>query len=348
MLIDKIFSKLRRIKSGQDFHKVTYKKTRQIHLLACLLLLCGCTRTCVGVPELGSKKRPLRIGLTTNLRTAEFDVSTQNLGNCIEKNIGYKTVFIKNPDTPTALDKLRNESLDFAAVAPLPYLNSPAGLKILMMSTKDPQQPLRSVLLGPTEKWAHLVTPSTVISNRNNIDPMVRKQKNLRVIYTSTKSEWGFLVPRQMLLDEQIYPTEAIFAGNEDLVLQAISEDIASIGAVSSEFLQQKFAGQFRARIGTAVGKTLVLGMSGPLPTELIVFRETLTSKIQGRMETALTKCSQQFSESIEQLFYGSQFVKPKPRILLALQDIIDFQKLHPQVFARSDTDVMKYENEPQ
>lgn len=311
------------------------RENRGVNLLALfvsLFCLVACTRTCVGIPELGSKKRPVRFYLDGWNRSDESVLPFQNISACVEDRAGYRVSFEIAADEKAVASAVGRGEADLGLMTAFGSLESSESsqFQTLLVVTKRGEPSTRSVILGKTSRWRVALGSLNITLSANGLrsEQALTPINEARIVYVSPESDVGFIVPRHVLYQKNIFPDEAIFAGSFDLVLQSLSRDLAMAGAVSESYLEDKFPSAAPLQLGASVGEFSVLALSQGLPRKVIVGRNELNSHVVSSLSEALQQCSKEGSASdIQKVFEGDGFVKANDRIFDFLRELREFQK---------------------
>lgn len=317
--------------------KIIVKKNKKnpiVLLVFNALILLGCTRTCVGSPELGSKDQPVSIYLTrqndTDLSRQEVQSSFEAASRCIERATGYRSRFEAVSDDNAVYSALARGDADIALTSALSYLDHSMRMQIqaLLVVTQRGETLTRSVILGKSSRWQTIFNSQglTFSSSRFQFDTALMALDNSRFIFVSPESETGFLVPRHMLFQRNIFPQEAVFAGSEDLVLQSVSRGIGIAGAVSENFLQKHFQSSV-IQIGSVIDSFVVLAVSPGLPAQVVVVRKNLPPRVSDAISSGLETCVKGTEKNdIEAIFGGDGFFIASDRLFEFLREIQEFR----------------------
>lgn len=303
------------------------------------LALLGCTRTCVGTPELGSKQRPVRFYLDGWTRKDDSLVAFSAMSRCLEENTGYRISFEIAADEKAVAAALGREEADLGYLTALGYLDASERYPIqsLLVLSKRGEPSTRSVIVGKTSRWrASLsafgisLSPAGLRSERA-LSPI----DGARFVYVSPESDVGFYVPRHILLQRNVFPEEAVFAGSFELVLQSISRDIAVAGAVAESFVEERFPNTTPLQVGTTFGDFVTLAISQGLPGKVVAYRQNLPQRLVPAIIAGLDVCAKNANKSnFEKVFSGDGFFKSTDRMFDFLRELRDFQKEYVRVLS--------------
>lgn len=308
-------------------------------LLSSALGLVGCTRACVGVPELGSKKRPVRFYIDGWDQNDESVRPFKRLSSCIEDVAGYRVAFEIAADERAVAAALGRQEADLGFMSALGYLDATEkhGLQSQLVVTKKGEPSTRSVILGKASRWRTSLSPYGITLSAAGLrsEMALSPISTGRFVYLSPESDVGFFVPRHLLYQRNVFPEEAVFSGSFELVMQSIDRDIAIAGAVSESFLEEKFPNSTPVQIGSIVSEYVILAASQGLPGKIVVARKTLPSKVTQSIVPALDECSKgETKVEFEKIFKGDGVVKTSEHMFDFLQELQSFQSEYVRVLS--------------
>lgn len=305
--------------------------TRFISWLFIFLTTAGCTRTCVGAPELGSKRAPLKIGLARGpggLEAAKMD----RLEACFEEASGYRIQFRRVPDDRSLLSQLHAGQIQYGVVSALALIQAQEryGVKPAFVAAQRGAIATRSVVLGKASVWRRLLQEQGLPFSSASL----RRETSLsalnegRFAYTTPDSDLGFLVPRFLLLQRHAFPREAVFTGSPELTLQALRQELVLAGAVPELLLQEQFPGTGALQVAAEVGGFVALAVSQPLPTFVLAVREDFPERQLQTFSGALAECARgEFADAFKQAFGGDLLLPAAKRMFSYAQDLVEFDR---------------------
>lgn len=311
-------------------------------LLASAFALVACTQTCVGLPELGSKKRPVRFYLDGWDPRFESVQPLKRLSACLETYSGYRVAFEIAADEKAVGAAMGRGEADFGFMSSLGYLDNlqKFGFTSQLLVTKNGGTSTRTLIVGKANRWRTslgaygLSLSAAGLRSELALSPI----NGGRFVYLSPESDVGFFVPRHMLFQRNIFPDEAIFAGTFDLVLQSVERDIAIAGAVTETFLEEKYPQVSAAQVGSVFGEFVVLALSQNLPGKVVVSRRGLPQRIISSVVTGLETCAKEEARGDSEIvFAGDGFVKAHDRTFDFLREIQSFQEDYVRVLSSQE-----------
>lgn len=313
------------------------RKYRFFRLALFSLALVGCTRTCVGMPELGSKGRPVSFyvaGVSSDLegadslkQSASFDATAR----CLEQKSGYRVSFEIVSDEKAIYSALSRGDADISLTSALSYLDFSTRVQVQALSVVAlrGETLTRSVIVGKASRWRTSLSAQglTLSAVGLKADSALRTIDSGRFVFVSPESDVGFLVPRHMMLQKNIFPDEAIFAGSEELVLQSLDRDLAIAGSVSESYIEQNYDDATPVQIGSLFGSFVTLAVSPGLPAKVVVVRQNLPQRVMYAMQSGLDECAKGADKmAMESIFGGDGFFKSSDRLFEFLREIQDFR----------------------
>lgn len=320
----------------QNRNLFSYKSA--LKLILCATALSGCTRTCVGLPELGSKSHPVKFYMDG--WSGDSLEPFQALTACLENNAGYRVNFEIAADEKSVSSALSRGEADLGFMSALGYVEAMSRFVVdpLLVVTQNGAPSTRSVILGKAARWKTSLQTLGIALSPSGLkrEDAFAPLENGRIVYLSPSSDVGFFVPRHLLLQKNIFPDEAIFAGNYQLVLQSLEKDIGMAGAVSEAFIESSWPNSTPVQLGSIVGNFVVLGVSQPLPGKVIASRPGIQSKLSASIAQGLKDCVR-LGTDVEEIFGGDGFAAATDRMFEFIREIHDFQNEHPRVLSTND-----------
>lgn len=289
----------------------------------CAAILSACSKTCVGLPEVGSKQRPVRFYMDGWTHKEDSLELFRKLSECLETASGYRVSFEIAADEKAVASALGRGEAQFGTMSGLGYVEAqtrhPLQSYLVILEKGAPSS--RAVILGKTSKW--LSINSLVALNGE------------RFAYSTPASDVGFFVPRQLLFQAHVFPEEVIFAGSYPLVLQAIERDFVLAGAVSESFIEQMWPHSTPVEAGKNLGIFAVLAVSQGLPGKVISARKDLPEKLVLAIMAGLQDCSKNSTQTeIQKIFNGDRFIPSQEEMFDFMKELQEFQREHIRVLS--------------
>jgi ABC-type phosphate/phosphonate transport system substrate-binding protein len=259
------------------------------------------------------------------------------LESCIEQTGGYRVAFEFTGDEKTIVSALRRVDADFGLISSLTYVESKydSPLDAHLVVSKKGAPSTRSVIVGLTHRWRTLLDfqGQAPAASSLRADGALAALEKGTFAYLTPESDTGFFVPRHLLLQKNVLPESAIFAGNYDLILKSIKRDFALAGALSESFIAERWPDATPVKVGSLLGEFVVLAVSQGLPEKVLVGRPALSLKLVNSALSSLQKCAlgSKLSEFSE-IFHGDGLFKANERSFEFLRDLVEFQRTHPRV----------------
>lgn len=310
--------------------------------VACVLV--ACTRTCVGAPELGSKQRPVRFFLDGWARDRESLGMFSLLSACLERQSGYRVSFEIAANERAVASALGRGEVQAGTMSAFGFVEASQGqgLVPLLVVSQRGAPSTRSALIGKASRWAPslqnlgLTLSAQGLRTEEALQPITGR----RFAYTAPDSDLGFFVPRYLLLQRNVFPDEVLFAGSNELVLQAVERDLAMAGAVAETFLEKGWPERVPFQVGTAFDDFVVLALSRGLPGRVLVVRREMPTRIQEALASGLQACAAQgASAEVAAVFDGDGFQRSNDRLFEFVRDLHGFQQDHVRVLTLQDDD---------
>lgn len=293
------------------------KNLRKIWFLFFLGLLQGCTYTCSGGASKGSMKNPIRVALSSEINIPSL--SLKKLSECLLENTKYAFEFESFGSSLLSVSAVGQQTVDLS-VAPIFDFLSQENLYSLVVSHVVSSEGLpvnRSVLLGYYEKWK--------ASYEGKEGSYLQPLQNRRMIYVSLESDLGFWVPQYMLLQENIFPQEAIFAGSYEAVLMALKKGLGQVGAVSENWLRDFFHYEGYLKPGVQIGDFVILQVSQSLPGKVIILSKEIKESSPLWLQSfilGMKQCEEKEKETIFQILEGENFIESQEKMFVHAREL--------------------------
>jgi ABC-type phosphate/phosphonate transport system substrate-binding protein len=256
----------------------------------------------------------------------------ESIANCIESAEGFRVKFELSADEKAAAAALGRGEAHFSYLSSLGYVAAATKYELAVHRVRlEAGAPaVRTVILGYKKTWAqfleHQKIPMTAAGLR--AENALELIDNGRFLFVHPESDVGFFVPRALLFQRNIFPSEAAFAGSDDLVLQGLERDLGVAGAVSESWLRERFSISQPARPGQVVGDFLVIDVSPSLPGKVVVSRRDLPQKIQTAVIRGLDSCSKdENAKYMAAIFGGDAFGTVSERVFGYVRDLYETQE---------------------
>lgn len=305
------------------------KGNRMLPLLSFVALV-ACTRTCVGFPEVGSKRSPVRLFLASQTPIAQDEL--RKVEQCLETESQYRVQFEVAADERAVVSALGRGEAHLAYLTPMNYIAAASkfDVKALRVRLESGSPVNRSVIVGKGSLWeSHFEKhhiPRTVAGIRSESAMSLLSEG--RFLFADPESDVGFFVPRHLLFLRDIFPKEAAFAGNDELVVQGLERGLATAGAVSESWLRQKYQVAQVLGPGVSIGPLWVLDVSPSLPGKVIASKADFSNKILDKILVGLEVCSaRNAAKAVGEVFGGEGFGMVSERMFAYARELRDSQE---------------------
>ncbi len=297
--------------------------------LLSLVGIVACTRTCVGIPEIGSQQTPVRLFLSSRLPLDKEVLDTAS--QCIENAVRYRVRFEVVADERAALSALGRGEAHIAYLTPMNFVDASAKFSAVAHRVRlEAGSPAnRSVIIGMATLWAahfekqRLPLSAASLRTENALEFI----SSGRFLFSDSESDLGFFVPRHLLFQRDVFPEEAVFAGSDDLVAQGLERNLGAAGAVSEAWLRQKYGVDEVLRPGMEVGPFWVLDVSPSLPGKVLASRPDFSAKIRDQVLMGIDTCSVGAAQpAMVKIFGGESFGTASERTFVYARELRETQ----------------------
>ncbi len=301
----------------------------------------GCTKLWLGAPELGSKAFPIEFYIDNLNSLVKEDSTSSNLQSCIEEKTGYRINFNYVSDEKAVISALARGNAQYGVMSSLAYVgaSSRTSLKSVLIFSKKGSPSTRSVIIGKTSVWKSYFQKSGLALNAftfHNEATLPYFNKST-VAYSAPDDIVGFLVPRMYFLQRNIFPNAAIFVGDFPSVFEAINDNLAYIGVVSENYIDNKFPNSTPIQLGTQFSNYIVLGLSQNLPGNVIVENQSNLNSATPALINGMEQCSQIKASDFKKIFNADGVQKTNEKLFTFTKEIYNFQQENIRILTQRD-----------
>ncbi len=246
---------------------------KKILILSSLLL----TLSCTSKKELGSESHPIQFALVPGQDSA---VLMEN-GKLLEKWIHEQTGLFVKMQVPTSfiavVEALGSQRVDVAILNTFGY--------ILAHEKYQVSAKLIGVNLGSSEYWGQIITSNPKIKTLQDLN-------DKKFAFVDPASTSGYLLAAKLFKDENIKPSEVVFAGKHDSVVTMVYQGRIDAGATyhtsAENGVPQDARRLVAAQFPDVYQKVRILKLTGPIPSDPVVFRKDLPPDAEAKLIAAL------------------------------------------------------------
>lgn len=300
-------------------------------ILFFFILTQGCVKFWLGSPELGSKALPIEFYLDNTNISMNGESAAASLQLCIEEKTGYRIHFNFVSDEKAVISALARGNAQYGVMSSIGYIgaSSRSSIKSVLIFSKKGLATTRSVILGKTTVWKTNFQNSGLALNQfafhnDSILPYFNKST---VAYIDPENIIGFLLPRMYFLQSNIFPNAAIFVGSYNSVLDALDENLATIGVVSESFIDTKFPDATPIKLGSQFSNYIVLGISQNLPGNVISENQGTSNNVTQAITKGFELCSQIKSSDFKKIFDADGVLKSNEKQFNFTKELYHFQQ---------------------
>lgn len=255
--------------------------------------------SCTSKKELGSESRPIQFALVPGQDSA---VLIEN-GKILEKWIHDQTgLFVKMqvPVTFVAVvEGLGAQRVDVAIINTFGYL--------LAREKYHASARLIGVNHGLSQYWGQIITSNPKIQTLKDLN-------GKKFAFVDPASTSGYILAAKLFKDENIKPSEVIFAGKHDSVVTMVYQGRIDAGATyhtpAENGVPQDARRLVKEQFPDVYEKVRVLKLTGPIPSDPVVFREGLSPEIEKKIISALKSFGEtpEGSKALHNLYHLTGF----------------------------------------
>lgn len=233
--------------------------------------------SCTSKKELGSESHPIQFALVPGQDSA---VLLEN-GKILEKWIHDQTGLYVKMQVPTnfvaVVEALGSQRVDLAILNTFGY--------IMAHDKYQTSARLIGVNLGLSQYWGQIITANPRIQNLKDLN-------GKKFAFVDPASTSGYLLAAKLFKEEGIKPSEFIFAGKHDSVVTMVYQGRVDAGATyhtpAEDGVPQDARRLVKDQFPDVYEKVRILKLTGPIPSDPVVFRKDLPPEITAKLIAAL------------------------------------------------------------
>ncbi|HEX7673324.1 MAG TPA: phosphate/phosphite/phosphonate ABC transporter substrate-binding protein [Bdellovibrio sp.] len=233
--------------------------------------------SCTQKKELGSESRPIQFALVPGQDSA---VLMEN-GKILEKWIHDQTGLYVKMQVPVSfiavVEGLGSQRVDIAIVNTFGY--------IMAHEKYQASARLIGVNLGHSEYWGQIITANPKIQSLKDLN-------GKKFAFVDPASTSGYLLAAKLMKDENIKPSEVMFAGKHDSVVTMVYQGRIDAGATYNTPAENGVPQDARRLVvqqfPDVYEKVRILKLTGPIPSDPVVVRKNLPPEIEAKLISAL------------------------------------------------------------
>ncbi|WP_256373174.1 phosphate/phosphite/phosphonate ABC transporter substrate-binding protein [Bdellovibrio sp. NC01] len=242
-----------------------------------ILFLCLVSMACTSKKELGTEGRPIQFALVPG---QDSTVLMEN-GKVLEQWIHAQTGLFVKMQVPTnfvaVVEGMGSQRVDVAIMNTFGY--------IMAHEKYGANAKLIGVNLGRSEYWGQIITS----------DPKIQKIQDLngkKIAFVDPASTSGYLLAAKLFKDENIKPSEIVFAGKHDSVVTMVYQGRIDAGATyhtpEENGVPQDARRLVKEQFPDVFQKVRILKLTGPIPSDPVVFRKDFPADLEKKLTSAL------------------------------------------------------------
>ncbi|MBX3040023.1 MAG: phosphate/phosphite/phosphonate ABC transporter substrate-binding protein [Bdellovibrionaceae bacterium] len=258
-----------------------------------------CLTACTSEAPLGSKSRPINIGLVPGQNPKTLEVNGRHLADFLEKEIGLKFQVHVPVSFIAVVEALGTKRIDMAMMNTFGYLlaHEKHGARVRLIG----------LFKGTDEYYGQIIA---------HVDgPKTLEQLNgKKVAFVDPASTSGHLMAIRLFKERGIKPQDVVFAGRHDTVAMMVYQKRVDAGATYHALPDNGEPQDARKLIAPqypdVFKKVRILARTGPIPNDPIVFRKDFPIEIQEQVVVALRKYvkTPEGLKALDDLYHMSDF----------------------------------------
>lgn len=255
--------------------------------------------SCTSKKDLGSLDNPIQFALVPGQDSA---VLMEN-GKILEEWILSQTGLHVRMQVPVSfvavVEAIGSKRVDVAIVNTFGYL--------LAHEKYGAQAKLIGVNRGSSEYWGQIITA----------DPSIKTLQDLngkKFAFVDPASTSGYILAAKLFKDENIKPSEVIFAGKHDSVVTMVYQGRVQGGATyhtpEEDGVLQDARRLVKKQFPDVYEKVRILRKTGPIPSDPVVFRKDFPEALEAKLVSALKSFSstEEGAKALKNLYHLTDF----------------------------------------
>ena len=231
-------------------------------------LMSGCT---VEKGELGSEKNPVKIYFVPSVDAKVIEENSAVFKKWLEANTPYKYEVSIPQSFIAVVEAFGSKRADVASINTFGYI----------IANEKYQAEARLTVL----RHGLATYQSQFVARKNGPIKSLQDFNGRKVAFVDPASTSGFLLPKKVLNDKSIRPSQEIFAMKHDSVISMVYQGQADAGATfyspSHEGKIQDARRLVKTQYPDVEDKISIIDLTEPIPNDPIVFRKDLPAEMK-------------------------------------------------------------------
>lgn len=252
--------------------KINY---RLVVSFVALLFSLGCTKNSAPV---GSEKNPIKFFFVPSVDARILSEKTKEVKVYLEKSTPYKFEMKVPTSYVAVVEAFGTSRADVASLNTFGYI---------LANQKYGAQALITV-----ERFGHTTYRGQFIAAANSPVKKLKDIEGKKIAYVDPSSTSGYLLPATMLKNENINPSQKVFAQRHDNVVTMIKQGQVDVGATFYSPVEngeiQDARRLVKSQFPNIEEEVKIIQLTDPIPNDPIVFRKGLPESIKKDIQKAL------------------------------------------------------------
>jgi len=250
---------------------------KRILILLSLTFLLSCTSR----REPGSAGNPIQFALVPGQDSAVLLENGKLLEQWIQQQSGLHVRMQVPVNFVAVVEAIGSKRVDVAILNTFGY--------ILAHEKYGARARLIGVNNGMSQYWGQIITANPKIKTLQDLN-------GKKIAFVDPASTSGYLLAAKLFKDENIKPAETVFAGKHDSVVTMVYQGRVDAGATyhtpAEEGVPQDARRLVKDQFPDVYEKVRILKLTGPIPSDPVVFRKDLPPEIEEKLVAALKSFS--------------------------------------------------------
>lgn len=231
--------------------------------------------------------KKIKMGLIPADDAAEMLQNYEPIKEYLSESLGIEVEIQVTSDYTAAIEAMRAKHIDMAWFGPFSY--------IIAANIADAQ----AIVNGVKASTDSATYKSIIVTNKDSGIETIEDLKDKSFAFVDPASTSGNLIPRKMLIENNIDPEEdfsnSYYAGNHNAVMYAVANGKVDAGATGDNVYDRMIeAGEIDPEAN------IVIYESEPIPGSPIVVRKDLPANLKQAIQDALVNMDQQTIHKVD------------------------------------------------
>ena len=241
--------------------------------------------------ELGSRKNPIKLSMVPSAESTKILASMAPIAQCLEKKSGYAFNISVPNNYIVVVEGLGSEKVDVAFVNTFGYLLA--------------NERFQARALLKAERYGETTYKGQILVRANSSIKELKDLNGKKIAYTDPASTSGHILPKKLLADNGVKPSEEVFAGKHDVVVTMVYQGQVDAGATyhspkdpSGKILDARI--RVITQFPDVEEKVKILQLTDAIPNDPIVVRKGISAEMSEKIKEGFMGCVKEHVEAFK------------------------------------------------